>query len=246
MQISQIYISNQKTNALPAKLRDITTSIEKSFPGSTHVIYDDEMLRDFIAKRFSKEVVLAYDSLIPYAYKADLGRYCLLYELGGWYFDIAVQVIMQPRVSRDIEWVSFRDSNKWTNCSWTCSNAAIYSIPKNNILQTAIEMVIKNCKTEYYGVRSIDPTGPTLLGQAMAANGTNSKHIIGDILALTPTHKINNRAFVLPSGKILAWSKPWLSNGPVTLNSLGAEGTNDYKELWANRNIYRTDILWNH
>lgn len=244
MQISQIYLTDQKTKSLPAKLKYMTSSIEKSFLDSTHVIYDNDMLRDFIAERFSKEVVLAYDSLIPYAYKADLGRYCLLYELGGWYFDIAVRVIMQPKISRDIEWISFRDSNRWTNCLWTCSNAAIYSVPKNNILQTAIEMIIKNCKMEYYGIRSIDPTGPSLLGKAMARHGTSNKHVIGDMLALTPTHQLINRAFVFPSGNILAWSKPWLPKGPVSLSVLGAEGTNSYKELWAKRNIYRKDIPW--
>lgn len=104
--------------------------------------------------------------------------------------------------------------------------------------------MIENCKQKYYGVKNIDPTGPSLLGQAMAANGTNTQHIIGDILALTPTHKITNRAFVLPDGNILAWAKPWLSNGPISLNSLGAEGTNDYKEMWSKRNIYNPNINW--
>ena len=244
MQISQIYISNQNISSLPSKLKDISSNIKKFFPDAKHIIYNNEMLREFIIKNFSKEVVLAYDSLIPYAFKADLGRYCLLYELGGWYFDIAVKVIMRPKISQDIEWISFRDSNKWTNCSWTTSNAAVYSIPKNNILLTAINMVIKNCKTGYYGFRSIDPTGPSLLGQALALNGTNSKHIIGDILPLTPNHKILNRAFVFPNGKILAWSKPWISGHPIDLTSLGAEGINNYKELWANGAIYQPNIIW--
>ena len=121
MQISQIYISNQNISSLPSKLKDISSNIKKFFPDAKHIIYNNEMLREFIIKNFSKEVVLAYDSLIPYAFKADLGRYCLLYELGGWYFDIAVKVIMRPKISKDIEWISFRDSNKWTNCSWTVS-----------------------------------------------------------------------------------------------------------------------------
>ena len=99
---------------------------------------------------------------------------------------------------------------------------------------------------EYYGTRSIDPTGPSLLGQAMATHGTCNKHVIGDMLALTPTHQLTNRAFVLPSGNILAWSKPWSSNGPVSLSGLGAEGTNNYKELWAERNIYQKYISLNN
>lgn len=244
MQISQIYITENDTLVLPKRISDITSSIGESFPGSTHIIYNNRKLREFIAENFPNEVVRAYDTLIPYAYKADLGRYCLLYQLGGWYIDIAVKIIMQPKISSNIEWICFRDSNRWTNSSWTTSNALIYSTPKNNILRIAIEKIIVNCRQKYYGVKNIDPTGPSLLGQAVASSGTNTKNVIGDILSLTPTHSIRNRAFVLPDGNILAWAKPWLSNGPVELSSLGAEGTNDYKEMWMNRNIYDLNINW--
>lgn len=244
MHISQIYITKQDTSTLPEKLSYINSNIGKLFPDAIHVIYNNSMLRDFISEKFSKDVVLAYDSLNPFAYKADLGRYCLLYELGGWYFDIAVRPVMRPDFPKGTEWVAFRSASSWANCCWNCSNAVIYSAPKNPILLNAIDMVIRNCKTGYYGTRSIDPTGPTLLGQALAAGGTNINHVYGDVLQLTPSHTLKNRAFILPNGAIFAWSKPWVSGSPVSLNSLGAEGTNDYHDLWAKQNIYNQDVLW--
>ena len=42
-------------------------------------LYDDEMCRDFIIQHFDDDVLNAFDSLIPGAYKADLWRYCVLY-----------------------------------------------------------------------------------------------------------------------------------------------------------------------
>ena len=46
------------------------------------------MRREFISKYFNKDVLEAYDTLLPGAYKADLWRYCILYKMGGIYMDI--------------------------------------------------------------------------------------------------------------------------------------------------------------
>jgi hypothetical protein len=54
---------------------------------------------------------------------------------------------------------------------------------------------------------------------------------------LTPTHGQKNRAFVLPDGTIMAWSKP---AGGGDLTGLGARGVNNYNELWAARKVYAT------
>ncbi len=34
----------------------------------------------------------AFDRMKPYAYRADLGRYALLLQQGGWYFDIGTRL----------------------------------------------------------------------------------------------------------------------------------------------------------
>jgi hypothetical protein len=66
-------------------------------------------------------------------------------------------------------------------------------------------------------------------------NGSQADFVYGDYLELTPTHQQKNRAFVLPDGTILAWSKP--SEGG-DLTGLGARGVNNYNELWHARRIY--------
>jgi hypothetical protein len=74
-----------------------------------------------------------------------------------------------------------------------------------------------------------------ILGKALACNGSQSDFIYGDYLELTPTHGQKNRAFVLPDGTIMAWSKP---AGGGDLTGLGAKGVNNYNELWQARKVY--------
>ena len=77
------------------------------------MFYDDKECRDFIKEHFHKNVLLAYDALIPGAFKADLFRYCELYINGGWWFDIdmlsvgSIDAFVRPEIEfacpRDIE-----------------------------------------------------------------------------------------------------------------------------------------------
>jgi hypothetical protein len=53
-----------------------------------HYLFNDDACRDFLSVTFPTDVVNAYDSLIPTAFKADLWRYCILYMFGGVYMDI--------------------------------------------------------------------------------------------------------------------------------------------------------------
>jgi hypothetical protein len=113
----------------------------------------------------------------------------------------------------------------------------LYSKPDNKALQTAIEMIVANCIEQYYGITPLCPTGPTLLGKALAFNGSQANFVYGDYLELTPTYGQKNRGFVLPDGTIMAWSKP---AGGGDLTGLGAKGVNNYNELWAARKVYAT------
>jgi len=73
------------------------------------------------------------------------------------------------------------------------------------------------------------------IGAALAANGGQSDFVYGDYLELTANHQNKNRAFVLPDGTIMGWGKP--TDGG-DLKGLGAKGTNNYNELWAQKQVY--------
>jgi mannosyltransferase OCH1-like enzyme len=234
MEISQIFLSDTDQELSPF-LRHAVSTVKSAFPNDNHTVYNKNSLREFIADNYDADVLGAYDALRPYSYKADLGRFCLLNKLGGWYFDIPVRVMNPVEVGDRIEWLAFRDIQRFSYTSWACATTVLYSKPNNSALTTAIEMIVNNCQEKYYGITPLCPTGPTLLGAALAANGGNANFVYGDYLELTPTHEQKNRAFVLPDGTIMAWSKP---SGGGDLTGVGAKGVNNYNELWANRQVY--------
>lgn len=234
MEISQIYLSDE-SNELSPFLQHATGTVKAAFPSDRHTIYSKETLRQFIADNYDPDVLWAYDCLKPYSYKADLGRFCLLNKLGGWYLDIAVRVVNPVQVGPRIKWLAFRDIQRFSFTSWACATTVLYSQPDNPALTTAIQLIVNNCHERFYGITPLCPTGPTLLGQALAMNGPQSDFVYGDYLELTPTHEQKNRAFVLPDGTIMAWSKP---SGGGDLTGVGAKGVNNYNELWAKRDVY--------
>jgi mannosyltransferase OCH1-like enzyme len=234
MEISQIFLSDTDQELSPF-LRHAVSTVKSAFPNDNHTVYNKNSLRKFIADNYDADVLGAYDALRPYSYKADLGRFCLLNKLGGWYFDIPVRVMNPVEVGDRIEWLAFRDIQRFSYTSWACATTVLYSKPNNSALATAIEMIVNNCQEKYYGITPLCPTGPTLLGAALAANGGNVNFVYGDYLELTPTYEQKNRAFVLPDGTIMAWSKP---SGGGDLTGVGAKGVNNYNELWADRQVY--------
>jgi mannosyltransferase OCH1-like enzyme len=237
MQISQIFLSTDPAEELSPFLKHATGTIDACFPSAEHVIYSDASLRAFIAENYGEEVAWAYDCLVPFSYKADLGRFCLLNKLGGWYFDIGVRAFNAVDLGDRIEFLAFRDIQRFSYTSWACATTVLYSKPNNAALQMAIEMIVANCQNQYYGITPLCPTGPTLLGKALAFNGSQANFVYGDYLELTPTYDQKNRAFVLPDGTIMAWSKP---AGGGDLTGLGAKGVNNYNELWSARKVYAT------
>ena len=237
MQVSQIFLSDNGAELSPF-LGHATGTVRQAFPEADHQIYTKESLRAFIEANYEEEVLWAYDCLKAYSYKADLGRFCLLNKLGGWYMDIAVRMVNPVEVGPRIKFLAFRDIQRFSYTSWACATTILYSQPDNKALQIAIKAIVANCKEEYYGITPLCPTGPTLLGRALAAHGGQSDFVYGDYLELTPTHEQKNRAFVLPDGTIMAWSKP---SGGGDLTGVGAKGVNNYNELWGTREVYATE-----
>jgi hypothetical protein len=236
MQVSQIFLSDNGAELSPF-LGHATGTVRQAFPEADHQIYTKESLRAFIEANYEEEVLWAYDCLKPYSYKADLGRFCLLNKLGGWYMDIAVRMVNPVEVGPRIEFLAFRDIQRFSYTSWACATTVLYSQPDNKALQIAIKAIVANCKEEYYGITPLCPTGPTLLGSSAGGAWWASDFVYGDYLELTPTHEQKNRAFVLPDGTIMAWSKP---SGGGDLTGVGAKGVNNYNELWGMRDVYAT------
>ena len=247
--LHQIYITDSN-QSLPPLLLEATETFKKSFPDHSYTLYNSEMLEEFIENKISKEALDAYLKLKPYSYKADFGAYCLMYKLGGWYSDISIKFLKGVQLN-NCDFLGFIDRG----CGYTLSNSIPYPLQaslffskeNSEIFAKAIDLVIENCKNEYYGRHPVCPTGPGVLGRALAINGIQPGNTIGEFTALTPYYDLNNRSYLLPNGEILALHKdawfPKVRGGE--LSSFGGEGTNDYIKMYRNKDSYNTQEVFN-
>ena len=85
------------TKFLPPLMAKSIKTIQLLNPKFKYFLFDDNDCREFIKTHFKPEVLWAYDSLTPGAYKADLWRYCVLFIHGGIYLDIKYTPLNQFR-----------------------------------------------------------------------------------------------------------------------------------------------------
>jgi hypothetical protein len=149
---------------LPAQIKASCEQLRDLHPTFKYMYFDNETSRQFLVSHHSSSVVHAYDTLIPGAYKADLFRYCVLYTLGGVYMDCGFTVLNNFRLDQVLggqKFVSVMDS----------LDSAIYQAflactPKHPVLWDAIQQIVQNVATEFYGKTFLHPTGPFLLGDS--------------------------------------------------------------------------------
>ena len=124
-------------------------------------------------------------------------------------------------------------------------SSLFYATKGCKVLKKAIELVIDNCNKEYYGMTPTSPTGPGVLGRALAFYGLDRNQVIGHFLPLTPNHLNKNRSYILPDGSILALHKDaWLHNAkPAQISEFGITDSDNYLEMYNKKDIYNTDYL---
>lgn len=151
--ILQTGVNNTFKNIL--HFNSIISFIELN-PEYTYIYFNDINARQFLRDNFSEEINYCYDLLVPGAYKADLLRYCLLYNKGGCYFDCK-QILRVPIKN-------FLDKNKTLLlCNDVIDkallNAVIFSTKNNNIIEKTIKDCIYNI-IHKLGNSPLDITGP--------------------------------------------------------------------------------------
>ena len=231
--ITQIFISDG--GSLGPELEKRSATFRRHFSGCEHVVFNYDMVREFISSHYHPNILRALEKVKPYSYKCDLARFCIVNILGGWYFDIGLTCNTSISFGDDVSLVAFRDIQRDTWTSWACWTALFCAKPRHEALEKAIEIASNNILNEYYGESSLCPTGPVVWGRAVASLGMRKGFVFGDHMHLTPGMHENNSAAVLPDGTILAFGK---KSAAGNLSSLGAAGTNNYVQMWAERDVY--------
>ena len=148
------------TKDLPLNMADCVKQLKLSHTDFEYNLFDDEDCYSFIKEHFPIEVLYAYETLIPSAYKSDLWRLCVLYMYGGVYLDIKLQFCDNYTLHDFIDKEYFVCDGK----------SSIYNgvliCKKHNvvILQTLLNIVY-NVSNNYYGDTPYSVTGPLLIGK---------------------------------------------------------------------------------
>jgi mannosyltransferase OCH1-like enzyme len=204
-------------------------NIKKNNPEFKHFLYDDNSCREFIKNNFSKDVLYAYDSLIPYAFKSDLWRYCVLYKNGGIYLDIKYFCInnFKFKYLTDKEYfcrdIKFSDEGVY--------NALIICKQNNAIMLKCIMQIVENVKNNYYGDSCLKVTGPLMIKQFVSNKDISNFNLSLNIKNKKPIDgyiNYNN----LP---ILYWNTDIYRKQQVKYQE-------HYSVLWNEKKIYKTII----
>ena len=167
-----------RENNLPQEIKDIFNKTIEMNPNHELIYFDDQQCEEFIIKNFNNRVLKAYKTLVPSAYKADLFRYCLLYQKGGIWSDFSQEFYLpiETFIDHENDELILVDGGfipcaekKGVEISFMASK------PKNSIYLKAIQKVIENIESDYYGCSSFNPTGPIMFRGLVEHHNTQYK-----------------------------------------------------------------------
>lgn len=200
-------------------------------PWLTMVYYDDVDALNFIRSHFDEPVVEAFMRLKPGAYRADLLRYCLLYEFGGIYSDLTQRLLVSLDTLIDFEkdtLVLTRDRYD-VKCNLEGIQIAFMAaVPKLPVFKTAIDMIVYNSSNMLYSCSPLALTGPVLFRRAL------DKH--DDIpYRMDIQQDYRNKYTFIKNRKKAVETKA--SNHGEVLNS------KHYSTYWFERDVYDTSSI---
>jgi mannosyltransferase OCH1-like enzyme len=252
MKIHQILIND--TNKLPNEFPEFHNicykQIKKLYPNAEYHLYSGEELEEIIKNNFDTDVFIAYKKLRPYACKADLARLCLLYLYGGLYIDLNVKLIDTIPNLDKLDFFAFRDITTTSKRSWSVANSIIFATKKSKIMKKCIDIIVENCKNEYYGISVLDVSGCIVLGRAIMTSNEDINFIAtdGELCKINPQKEKNYSyyfAYLMDKDdKIIAYRKPILNktNNIGDISCFGFIGTNNYIEMWKDKEVYDSSI----
>lgn len=239
MNLLSILIADQPVGdpaALPPAIARNLASLREHHPGLPHRLYDQDAIRDFLRTHMDADVCWAYEQLLPYAFRADLARLCLLHEFGGLYADLSV-FFHAPLPLASGKMIVFRD--RAVVAPWIVSNTILGAPARAPALAAAIRMIVANCRSRYRGASSLCPTGPVLLGKAIALHCEPEQIHLGEVTNLAQRSDTEALAFIdATDGRLVGYR----TKRAAGLHELGLEtGVNNYNDFYYAQLTYAAD-----
>lgn len=229
------------SNKVPTKMRDTIYRLLEMNPEFDYYLYSDDACRRFIEANYEADVVAAFNSLKPGAYKSDLWRYCILYKQGGVYIDIKYySVVPLIEIIKESPVIFTRDLPK--SCYKMKPNVGVYnafmvSPPKNEVFKQCIDEIVESSRLKLYRSNILDITGPCQLMRMLRKNDPSM-----NVYALSTYHGysmfnlfwlFNQQASVYYKGKTILISYPEYRDEQKLFQKSA-----HYSTLWRNKDVY--------
>ena len=137
--IPKIIIQTSKSDECDlAQYNSIMSLIELN-PEYEYKFFDDNACYNYLKDNFDNTILEGYNKLKPTAYKADLFRVCVLYKMGGCYFD-SKQINRTPLrefINENQDLILCKDAI-W----FSLYNAFLISSPNNLIIKKVVNWLI--------------------------------------------------------------------------------------------------------
>ena len=130
-------------------------------PGVELVYYGDSAARAFLVDHYPHEIVKAWDTLVPGAFKADLFRYCEILKNGGLYVDVKCtrRISLKDMVGKEgTIAVDGRDVGAWNGLFAAPPGAPWVAASLVRTLENIFSKKTSPC---------LDITGPGVLGRSV-------------------------------------------------------------------------------
>lgn len=210
---------------IPPKMLETCNLVKSENPEFKYYLYDDNERREFIKNNFDKEILNAYDSLIPGAYRADLWRYCILYKNGGIYLDIKFKCANGFKLIELTEKEHFvQDRNPID-----VANGLLVTKPGNEIMLKCINKIVENVNNKYYGSNSLEPTGPHMICQYFTQDEINNMELKFNYIL---NEQFSDYYILYKNQIILRFYKEYVDERKMT-------PLKHYSVYWIDRNIYK-------
>ena len=150
-------------NELPNCMKQCINNIKSNNPEFEHKLFTIYECREFIKNNFPENILVAFDSILPYAVKIDLWRYCILYLHGGIYLDVTYYCI------NNFKLIYLTDREYFCRDISTCSkekgiyNSLIICKPKNVIILKCINKIVESIEKTSYENNCLCPASPKVL-----------------------------------------------------------------------------------
>jgi mannosyltransferase OCH1-like enzyme len=159
---------------MPKHMSDVVKRHIEMNPEFEVYVYSEAEAVSFIKEHFGPEVLRAYYSFKPSAFRSDLFRYCVLYVKGGVYVDTKIDFSVPLKdLIYDSKPLMLGTVDKWCEGKGV-QNCFIIAPPKSDLMARMIEEIVISSEARLYNVNELDITGPCMIGRIIDSMGQSN------------------------------------------------------------------------